>query len=51
MKEERLEQLRKAFKAILERYLDINGEWNINNLINELLYEVKIRINNKEGGE
>jgi len=51
MQKEKLEQLMKVFKAILEHYLDINEEWKINNLIDELLYEVKIRINNKEGGE
>ena len=47
LKKEKLEQLRTVFKAILEHYLNINEEWKINNLIDELLYEVKIRCFNK----
>ena len=62
MKEERLEQLRKVFKKILSRlinsvdarhgYKDISLNRKMaNEYADELVYEVKIRINNKEGGE
>jgi len=45
--EEKLKQLKKIFRTILKRYLDINEEWKINNLIDELLYAVKVLIDNK----
>lgn len=46
MKEEKLKQLRKVFKKILESYVTI-GSWNMKEVIAKLVYEVKIRINNK----
>lgn len=42
MQEEKLEQLRKVFRKILKD----RGIWN-EAIIEELVYEVKIRINNK----
>ena len=47
MKEEKPEQLRVVFKKILEVYLDILGSWNIDAIVDKLLYEVKIRNDNK----
>ena len=44
--EEQLKQLKTVFKAILDSYITI-GSWNIEEVINKLLYEVKIRIPNK----
>lgn len=46
MKEEKLEQLRKTFKAILDSY-EVIGSWNVKEIVDKLVYEVKIRINNK----
>jgi len=46
LKEEKLEQLEVAFKAILDSY-EVIGSWNIKEIVNKLTYEVKIRINNK----
>jgi len=53
LKEEKLEQLRNAFKTILENILMLDFgedgyyEEDLNEWVNSLLYEVKIRINNK----
>ena len=47
LKEEKTEQLKVVFKKILEVYLDILGSWNIDAIVNKLLYEVKIRNDNK----
>lgn len=46
MKEEKLKQLRVVFKTILELNTNIES-WSIDNVVNKLIYEVKIRINNK----
>lgn len=46
MKEEKLEQLKVVFKTILDGYVTI-GSWNMKEVIAKLIYEVKIRINNK----
>jgi hypothetical protein len=62
LKEERLEQLRKVFKKILfdlinsvdarHGYKDIRlNRIMANEYADDLVLEVKIRINNKEGGE
>ena len=52
MKEEKLEQLRKVFKKILDSY-EVIGIWNVKEIVNKLVYEVKIRgtdrKENKEG--
>ena len=52
MKEEKLEQLRIVFKRLMENFID-DHEPNdeLEEFVNQLVYEVKIRINNKEGGE
>ena len=42
LKEEKLEQLRKVFKKILDSY-EVIGSWNVKEIVNELVYEVKIR--------
>jgi hypothetical protein len=57
VKEEKLEQLRKVFKTTIEQVIEDveNGfyakryskEKYIKNTINKLIYEIKIRINNK----
>jgi len=48
LKEEKIEQLRIAFWNILRKYLkEYISELEIADINNELLYEVKIRINNK----
>lgn len=47
MKKEKLEQLEKAFKTILDSYVTI-GSWNIEEVIARLIYEVRIRIPNKK---
>lgn len=58
MKKEKLKQLKVVFKAIIKEGLytnyhgiktnyPINQDENIENVINKLVYEVKIRINNK----
>ena len=48
MKEEKLKQLRIVFGNILKKFLhEYIGEFEIEDIKEELLYEVKIRINNK----
>jgi len=47
MKAEELEQLRMVFKKILGVYLDILGSWNIDAMVDKLLYEVEIRVKDK----
>lgn len=55
LKEEKLEQLRKVFRPIIRNVFYVEwpnfsqkgGEEYLDEKINELLYEVKIRINNK----
>jgi len=42
LKEEKLEQLRKVFKKILDSY-EVIGIWNVKEIVNKLVYEVKIR--------
>ena len=46
MKEEKLKELKVVFKLILDSY-EVIGSWNIKEIVNKLVYEVKIRINNK----
>jgi len=48
LKEEKLEQLRIVFKNLLKENTKIDGEWNLDNLISKLLYEVKIRGNDRK---
>ena len=50
MDKSRLEQLRKVFKKILDSY-EVIGSWNVKEIVNKLVYEVKIRIDNKKGGD
>lgn len=53
MKEERLKQLRKAFKSKIEQYFTALGYYSqkrnftADDLAKDLVYEIKIRINNK----
>jgi len=53
LKEEKLEQLRKVFKSKIEQYFITLGYYSqkrnftADDLMKELIYEVKIRINNK----
>ena len=48
MEKEKLEQLRKAFQNILEDNLsDVHHEYSIEDITKELVYEVKIRITNR----
>ena len=51
MKEEKIEQLRKIFKKRLDKLVENAGGFYPDSLVgkcaNELVYEVKIRINNK----
>ena len=42
MKEEKLEQLKVVFKLILDSY-EVIGSWNVKEIVNKLVYEVKIR--------
>ena len=59
MKKEKLEQLRVVFKRMIKNFLnspDDKDSFNTENddietLANNMVLEVKIRINNKEGGE
>jgi len=60
LKKEKLEQLKIVFKRMIKNYLNSNPgdedyyrtqDDDIEVLANNLVLEVKIRINNKEGGE
>ena len=59
MKKERLEQLKKIFKSTAKKVFDTGYDNTIrlketdkyfSIVADQLVYEVKIRINNKEGG-
>lgn len=59
MKKERLEQLKKIFKSTAKKIFDTGYDNTIrlkdtdeyfNVVADQLVYEVKIRINSKEGG-
>ncbi|MCJ7508099.1 MAG: hypothetical protein MUO85_05130 [candidate division Zixibacteria bacterium] len=50
MQEERLEELRKVFKEIIEDITSLRSDAYLQRIADKLVYEVKIRINNK-GGE
>jgi len=42
LKEEKLKELKVVFKKILDSY-EVIGSWNVKEIVNELVYEVKIR--------
>jgi len=42
LKKEKLEQLKVVFKLILDSY-EVIGSWNVKEIVNKLVYEVKIR--------
>jgi len=50
LKEEKLNQLKVVFKTILALDTDMEN-WNLDNVVNKLIYEVKIRVNDQKGGE
>jgi len=62
LKEEKLEQLKTSFNAIISKSIsdlkflevidqDFDATFYAKKISDKLVYEVKIRINNKEGGE
>ena len=48
MREEKLKQLRKVFKKILDSY-EVIGSWNVKEIVDKLVYEVKIRGTERKG--
>ena len=48
MEEEKLEQLRRVFKRLMENFIDDHEPNNeLEEFVEQLVYEVKIRIDNK----